>query len=78
MLVDTAEPQSPPKKTIVSAEALASVAQGTTREDLFSKLGEPSSRFAIAGDEGFREKFTYHLESGASVVIRLVDGKVVK
>jgi hypothetical protein len=78
VVVDAAEPQSPPKKTIVSAEALAAVVQGTTREDVLSKLGEPSSRFAIAGDEGFREKFTYHLESGAAVVIRLVDGKVVK
>jgi hypothetical protein len=78
VLVDAAEPQPPRKKTIVSAEALAAVADGATREDVLSKLGEPSSRFSIAGDEGVRESFTYHLESGDAVVIRLVDGKVVK
>jgi len=78
VVVDAAEPQSPRKKTIVSADALAAVTSGTTRENVLNKLGEPSSRFAIAGDEGFRESFTYHLESGESVVIRLVDGKVVK
>ena len=78
VVVDAAEPQSPRKKTIVSADALAAVAQGATREDVLNRLGEPSSRYAIAGDEGFRESFTYHLESGDAVVIRLVDGKVVK
>lgn len=78
VVVDAAEPQAPPKRTIVSAEALAAVTPGSTRDNLLNKLGEPSSRFAIAGDEGLRESFTYHLESGEAVVIRLVDGKVVK
>src|SRR5260370_42388090 len=59
VLVDAAEPQSLRKNRIVSAEALAAVVQGAAREDVLSRLGEPSSRFAIAGDEGVRESFTY-------------------
>ncbi|MDP8982733.1 MAG: hypothetical protein M3O35_19320 [Acidobacteriota bacterium] len=78
VMVDAAEPAAPRKKTIVSSEAVAAVMHGATREDVLSRLGEPSSRFSIAGDEGVRESFTYHLESGDAVVIRLVDGKVVK
>lgn len=73
-----AEPEAPAKKRIISAEVLTAVATGTTREDLLSRLGEPSSRFAIAGDEGVRESFTYDLDSGEAVMIRLVDGKVTK
>ncbi|HYL72737.1 MAG TPA: hypothetical protein VEU96_00950 [Bryobacteraceae bacterium] len=72
------EPEVPQKKRIVSAEALSAVTPGTTREDLLSRLGEPSSRFAITGDEGVRESFTYDLDSGETVVVRLVDGKVVR
>jgi hypothetical protein len=78
VVVGAAEPASPRKKTIISAKALSSVMPGTTREDVLSKLGDPSSRFAIAGDEGVRESFTYHLESGEAVVVRLVDGRVIK
>jgi hypothetical protein len=73
-----AEPEVPAKKRIVSADALATVTLGTTREDLLTLLGEPSSRFAITGDEGTRESFTYDLDSGETVVIRLAGGKVVK
>ena len=65
-------------KTLISAEALAAVAPGTSRADLLSRLGEPASRYSITGDDGVRESFTYDLDSGESVVIRLVDGKVVK
>lgn len=78
MVVDAAEPAAQRKKTIVSSEAMASVIEGATRGDVLNRLGEPSSRFSIAGDEGVRESFTYHLESGNPVVIRLVNGKVVK
>jgi hypothetical protein len=78
VMVDAAEPAASRKKTIVSSEAMAAVTEGATREDVLKRLGEPSSRFSIAGDEGVRESFTYHLESGNPVVIRLVDGKVVK
>jgi hypothetical protein len=41
-------------------------------------LGEPRSRYAITDDEGTRESFTYDLDNGEAVVIRLVDGKVTK
>lgn len=67
-----------PPKRIVSAEALAAIAVGATREDVLSRLGEPSSRFAITDDDGTRESFTYDLDSGATVEIRLLGGKVTK
>jgi len=74
--VAAADP-APPKR-IVSPEALAAVAVGATREDVLSRLGEPSSRFAITDDDGTRESFTYDLASGATVEIRLLAGKVTK
>jgi len=74
----TAVTEPPAPKRIVSAEALAAVTPGATREDVLNRLGEPSSRFAISGDEGVRESFTYDLDTGEAVVIRLMDGKVVK
>jgi len=69
---------SPPKeKRIVPAKAFDAVVPGMTREEVFSQLGEPSSRFSIAGDDGVRETFTYDLDTGEAA-IRLVAGKVVK
>jgi hypothetical protein len=73
-----AQPQPPARKQIISAEALATIALGATREDVVSRLGEPSAKYGITGDDGARESFTYDLDSGEAVVIRLVDGKVVK
>lgn len=67
-----------PQKRIVSAEALAAIAVGATREDVLSRLGEPTSRFAITDDEGTRESFTYDLASGATVEIRLLGGRVTR
>src|SRR5579863_1772804 len=57
--VATADP-TPPKR-IISAEAYAGVAVGATRQDVLSRLGEPSSRYAITDDEGTHESFTYDL-----------------
>ena len=74
--VDPAEP-APPKR-IISAEAYRTVAIGATREDVVTLLGEPSSRYAMTGDDGTRESFTYDLDNGESVVIRLTGGKVTK
>jgi outer membrane protein assembly factor BamE (lipoprotein component of BamABCDE complex) len=73
-----AETEAPAKKRIVSTDALAAVTLGATRDDVLKRLGEPNSRFTITGDEGVREAFTYDLDSGETVVIRLVDGKVTK
>jgi hypothetical protein len=73
-----AEAEVPAKKRIISAQALAAVALGTSRADVLSLLGEPSNRFSITSDEGVRESFTYDLDSGEAAVIRLVEGKVVK
>jgi hypothetical protein len=73
----TPGPQTPAKKTIVSVDALAAVSAGATRENVLSRLGEPSSRYSIDSGDGVRESFTYDLASGETVVIRLSGGKVV-
>lgn len=71
-----AQPAAP--KRMVAAEAIAAITPGTGRDDVLARLGEPSARFSIAGDEGARESFTYDLDNGETVIIRLLDGKVVK
>jgi hypothetical protein len=73
--VDEADP-APPKR-IVSREAYAAIAAGATRQDVLDRLGEPGSRDAITDDDGTRESFTYILDDGQVVVIRLSGGKVI-
>jgi hypothetical protein len=65
-----------PPKRIVSAAAYSGIAPGATRQDVLSQLGEPNSRYAITDDDGTRESFTYDLDNGETVVIRLLAGKV--
>ena len=72
--VDRADPVPP--KRIVPAAAFSGVAVGSTRQDVLSRLGEPSSRYAITDDDGTRESFNYDLDNGEAVVIRLLGGKV--
>jgi hypothetical protein len=73
-----APPQPPAPKRIVSEEALAGVTLGATRQDVVTRLGgEPSFKSTITGDD-VRETMTYHRESGAPVVIRLINGKVTE
>jgi hypothetical protein len=72
--VDQADP-APPKR-IVPATAFATLSVGATRQDVLSRLGEPSSRYAITDDEGSHESFNYDLDNGGTVVIRLLAGKV--
>jgi hypothetical protein len=72
--VDQADP-APPKR-IVPANAFATLALGAPRQDVLSRLGEPSSRYAITDDEGSHESFTYDLDNGETVVIHLLAGKV--
>lgn len=72
------DPLPAAQRKAVPAEALAAIAPGSTRGEVLTKLGEPRSRYAITDDEGTRESFTYDLDNGEAVVIRLVDGKVTK
>ena len=72
------QPIEPVEKRTISAEALSAITPGVTREDLLSKLGEPNGRYAITGDDGTTESFNYELTSGQAVLIRLLNGKVVK
>jgi hypothetical protein len=65
-----------PQKRIVPADAYATLAVGAARQDVLSRLGEPSSRYAITDDQGTHESFSYDLDNGEAVVIRLLGGKV--
>jgi outer membrane protein assembly factor BamE (lipoprotein component of BamABCDE complex) len=67
-----------PPKRIVSAQAYSNVTVGATRDDVLTRLGEPNSRYAITDDDGTHESFTYDLDNGEAVVIRLLGGKVTK
>jgi hypothetical protein len=72
--VDRADP-APPKR-IVPANTYAAILVGASRREVLDLLGEPNSRYAITGDDGTRESFTYDLDNGQTVVIRLLGGKV--
>lgn len=65
-----------PSKHIVPADAYAAIAVGITRDEVLTRLGEPSSRYTITDDTGTRESFTYDLDTGSAVVIRLLGGRV--
>jgi hypothetical protein len=71
-------PDPPAPQRIIPAEALSAVMPGASREDVLSRLGEPSFRSSITSDDGVRESFSYDLDSGAKAVIRLEGGKVVQ
>lgn len=72
------ESDRPAARQVISKEALASIQPGAERQDVLIRLGEPSSRAAITGDEGVKETFTYHLKDGTPVAVRLLNGTVVK
>ncbi len=74
--VPVAPAQPAPPKHIVSAEAYAAITLGASRQDLLDRLGEPTSRYAITDDDGTRESFTYDLDNGETIVVRLLGGKV--
>jgi hypothetical protein len=76
--VQAPDPQPAAPRRAVPADALTAVSPGNTRKELLSRLGEPRSRYAITDDQGTRESYTYDLDTGEVVVIRLVDGKVTK
>ncbi len=74
--VDSFVDRPAPAQRIVAQEAISAIAAGSDRTEVVAKLGEPSFRRSITSDEGSQETFTYHLEGGKPVQIRLVNGKV--
>ena len=75
---NAAQTVAPVEKRFISAEALAAITAGSSRGDVLSKLGEPNGRYSITDDDGTRESFTYSLDGGQDVVVRLLNGKVTK
>jgi hypothetical protein len=79
LALPSGEPQATPApKRTISAGALAALKPGASRQDVLNALGEPLYRSGIAGDADARESFTYYLDSGQEVVIRLVNGMVTE
>jgi hypothetical protein len=68
------EPERPARRTVITAESLAEIEAGASREQVIGQLGEPSLRSAFTGDEGVRETLTYHLQNGQAVAIRFLNG----
>jgi hypothetical protein len=68
------EPERPARRTVITAEALAAVAAGASKEQVIQQLGEPSSQSSLTGDEGVRETLSYHLADGQAVAIRFLNG----
>jgi len=76
--VASSQPTEPAQKRTISAEAFSAIKPGATRQDVVTRLGQPTFGSAISGDEGTRESLTYNLENGEEVVVRLVNGIVVQ
>ncbi len=70
------DPSPLPSKRIIPAESYAALSPDATRDDILTRLGEPNSRSAFTDDQGRHESLTYDLDSGESVVIHLLNGKV--
>jgi hypothetical protein len=71
------EPVAPTPKRIVSEEQISALSKGLSRQDVVEKLGEPSTKFTIAGIENAPETLTYHLESGKAVELKFEAGNLV-
>lgn len=72
------EPARPAQLRIVTREAAASIQPGALRGDLLLRLGQPSFRSSISGEDGVRETFTYHLDEHTPIAVRLLNGKVIE
>lgn len=68
------EPARPAQRTVISLAALEALAAGAPKEKVIEQLGEPSFRSSLTGDDGVRETFIYHLDSGRTVSIRFQNG----
>ena len=68
---------APPAPPALSAAEVAAIPAGTTREDLFAKLGRPASRITIPEEGQLRETFHYLAGRELLGTVRLVNGAVV-
>jgi hypothetical protein len=75
---NAAQTVTPVEKRLISAEALSAITIGASKENVLSKLGEPNGRYSISDDDGTRESFTYALDGGQDVTVRLLNGKVTR
>lgn len=74
-----AAPAAPPKPESrrISEDSAKKIAEGMDREQLLSSLGPPKSQSAIMGlEDGTRETFSYELESGRMLFVKVLGGKV--
>jgi hypothetical protein len=66
-------PPVPKSASKLADERASAIAVGTSRSEVLEKLGEPFSK--ISGDS---ERFTYQLESGATLRLVIEDGRVTQ
>lgn len=68
-------PPAPPQAT-ASAEELARIAPGASRQDLVNRIGAPSYRVRISGDGHVQEIYHYSANGASIGSVRVVDGTV--
>jgi hypothetical protein len=74
----TPESAPVPVSRKVTEQEVQSVVIGMSKAKLLELLGDPASRSSINGGDGTRETFRYQTESGTTVAIIVVDGKVTE
>jgi len=70
-------PAAPPLPEVVPS-AFRQIKPGTSREELLSSVGTPSSRVMIPDSEGMVEMYRYRGNGGTLGTVRLVNGKVTE
>jgi hypothetical protein len=71
-------PIAQPIVKVPTVEGLANIKVGTTEDELFTALGQPSSRVSIPDDHGhLRESCQYWANGRQLGTIRLDNGQVV-
>lgn len=68
-------PPAPPQAA-ASAEELARITPGATRQDLVNRIGAPSYRVRISGDGHVQEIYHYSANGASIGSVRVVDGTV--
>ena len=76
LMPETQAVESEPGRPAPTAEDIAKVKPGTSREELLAALGKPSSRVMVPSDGGLLEIYSYLSQDGAAGSVRLTDGAV--
>lgn len=71
------EPYVPPShQPEVTAADLRQLSSGTTREELFDRMGKPAARITMADDRGLVEVYSFRNSSGRVGSVQVINGSV--